>query len=503
MPKVPVPQIRVLNYNGEEIGMGFNSDTGLAIGTALDFDPPDPNTSQEATSDVQIVTSHESLMESINMSASAEGRYGFSQVSGKVKWSNDTGYNTTSTFVVARMVIQNLVNRGRNFRIKPAVEPLLSSNQDAFGEAFGDCFVRALFKGGEFYCVLRITSVDTTTQTSLAADLAADIQAGAASATFKLHLDEANKSERTKSEFFATYFQKGGAGAEQIGSTLSVAEVQQRLHNFPDAVKQNAFPYQTEVAAYDTVPIPVPTKEQQDDFLLCLQDADSQKLKFLELRNTLKLARDSPAFFDDLPATSVLQSAVDAYTSAANAAIAHAVKLSNGTINPPQLFDITKITPPIVLPSITLKKKTVPLTAIEKKYQDMGGDNNSILGVAVDQNELASSDGVGRFKRYQHGGIYWHPAVDSNAHVVYGAFYDAYQKFGAHEGRLGFPREDRKSTNFSGIIIIDQQFKFVGQFAGGDISQGPGINYTAQNPHLQDGNMFGVYVAIEGVTTPE
>lgn len=33
---VPIQQIRRIEFNDEEIGMGFNSDTGLAVGTGLE-----------------------------------------------------------------------------------------------------------------------------------------------------------------------------------------------------------------------------------------------------------------------------------------------------------------------------------------------------------------------------------------------------------------------------------------------------------------------------------
>lgn len=118
MAKVRVPQVRTLLFNNEEIGMGFNSDTGLAVGTALDFDVPTKEPGQEAHATAEFVTSHEALMESLNVSSQAQGRYGFSSGSAKVKFSKNTSYNSVSTFVVAKMVINNQITRGRNFRIK-------------------------------------------------------------------------------------------------------------------------------------------------------------------------------------------------------------------------------------------------------------------------------------------------------------------------------------------------------------------------------------------------
>ena len=90
----PLPQVRVLAYNGEDIGMGFNSDSGLAIGTALDFDEPSRLSGQEAKATAEIITTHESLMESLAVSAEAPGRYGLTSPTLKVDFSQGFGFST-------------------------------------------------------------------------------------------------------------------------------------------------------------------------------------------------------------------------------------------------------------------------------------------------------------------------------------------------------------------------------------------------------------------------
>src|SRR5215470_4949385 len=161
-PTRKVDQVRVLTYNGEEIGQGFNSDTGLPVGTALDFDLPTGDTSQDTFSDCTIVTTHEEVMDSIRMSFQADGRYGVVGAgSVKADFAKSTQFNSTSSFVVAKMVVGNLIRRGHNFRIRTgddSPKALLDSGQtDKFKTAFGDSFVRGLYTGGEFYAVIRIT----------------------------------------------------------------------------------------------------------------------------------------------------------------------------------------------------------------------------------------------------------------------------------------------------------------------------------------------------------
>ena len=363
-----VAQVRRLNYNGEDVGMGFNSDTGLAVGTALKFTTPAGVVSQEATADVRIVTSHQDLMSSLHMSAGLEGRYAFASASLKVDFAQKTQYNSSSTFVVAKMVVTNVVTRGQNFTLNPDQQHLLDSNQmDVFNRAFGDSFVRGHYTGGEFYAVMRITSVDSKTESNLAASLHGGLQSGVASVDFKADLDKANSHAETTSEFSVTFFQKGGLGADEIGTTLDIDDIKKRLKTFPNAVRDHPFPYFIEVATYDTIPLPLPTKEQQEDFLLAIADADEKKLKYLQAHNDCDFASEHPDYFFDPPTRPVLLTMSETYLQLANGAIDHAVRLSKGEIVPPRLFDPAKLVPPVSEPAIVLRKRDVGL---ERSFSD-------------------------------------------------------------------------------------------------------------------------------------
>lgn len=362
MANTPIAQVRRLNYNGEDIGMGFNSDTGLAVGAALDFEPPAGERSQEAEASVTIITSHEQLMESIHMSAELEGRYAFSTGGAKVDYSKNSSYNSSSTFILAKLVITNDVSRGKNFRLKPDLLHLLNAGQEeTFARAFGDSFVRAHYNGGEFYALMRITSVDSKTESHLSASLHAAVQGGVASLDFKASMEKANLNESTRSEFFVSFFQKGGSGAAEIGTTLDIDDIKKRLKDFPDAVKNHPFPYFIEVATYDTVPLPTPTKEQRESFLLALADTNQQKLKYIQARNDFQFAAEHPEFFFTPPPRAELLAAAGQYLQLMNAAIAHAVNLSNGRIDPPQTFDPSKLTPPLTVPDVQVRKRDVGL----------------------------------------------------------------------------------------------------------------------------------------------
>ncbi|RWP61176.1 MAG: hypothetical protein E5Y63_19380 [Mesorhizobium sp.] len=115
-----VAQIRRVIFNDEEIGMGFNSDTGLAVGTALEgfsigVNPAAPGA--EVVASISIINTHEELQKSLGMSLEAHGRYGFFSGSAKAEFAESARYNSTSTFLVARVVVENPLTRGKGFQV--------------------------------------------------------------------------------------------------------------------------------------------------------------------------------------------------------------------------------------------------------------------------------------------------------------------------------------------------------------------------------------------------
>jgi hypothetical protein len=370
-----VPQVRRIIFNDEEIGMGFNSESGLAVGTPIeDFTvQPNPGASgQEVTASIMIVNSHEELMENLGMSFEAQGRYGFFSGSAKAKFSENSNFNSTSAFLVARCIVENPMRRGRNFKISQDAKALLDANRFAeFRTAFGDSFVRGLQTGGEFYSVIRITSASVGKQVELAATLQAEANGLVAGGSFSTAFSQANSSSSTRSEFTATMYQKAGSGA-QIAPTVQISEVIDRFKKFPEIASNSAAAYETEVATYDTLPLPIPTPEEREDFLLALADAREKKLRFIQTRNDLDFALRNPSFFRDLPASEILSGASAVYTKLINAVMSHAIKLSRGQMTPPQLFDPRALSPPLVEPApIPLQRISPPPLAPQVQVPDL------------------------------------------------------------------------------------------------------------------------------------
>jgi hypothetical protein len=358
MPRL-IEQIRRLPYNSEEVGMGFNSDTGKAVGTALEFSPPVGGPGQTNLTEATIISSQHAFSSAMSMSMEVSGHYGMVSAGLKAEFQKESTFNSTSTFLLARSKLENQIKRGTHFRVNEVAQRLLQSNRfDDFQNAFGDSFVRGVFTGGEYYALIRMTSIDRTMQTRLALTLQAEINGGLAGGAFSAAYNQANRSSESRSEYHIKFYQRGGAGRE-ISATIDLDEMKARLREFPEAIRQHPFPYEIEVARYDTVPLPIPPKEQQENFLLALADADAQRLKYIQVRNDCAFAAEHPEFFISLPSVEVLLRATDLYTRALNAVIGHAIALTRGEVTPDRFFfNPAAAAPPLELPQIRLKRRT-------------------------------------------------------------------------------------------------------------------------------------------------
>jgi hypothetical protein len=371
MGKTPIAQIRELMAKNESIGMGFNSVSGLAVGTPFDVDniiiEADPSApGQTVTSTITLINTHDELMESVGLSVDAEGRYGFFSAALKAQFADESAYNSTSTFLLAKVLVQNPFTRGRNFGLTSDARGILAvpgTGLDTFQTAFGDSFVRGQQTGGEFFAVIRITSVSTSKERDLASTLEAEFNGLAASGSFQGEFSQANQEASTRSEFNAVMYQRAGTG-EEISPTLRVDEVLNRVKKFPTIVLAHPVAYETEVATYNTLPLPLPNPEEEADFALDLSDAQGKKLHYVQTKNDLEFARANPEFFENLPADEVLRNAIEVYTELANAVMQHGMDLATGRMNPPRLFDPGALDPPLAEPApITLTRVTPVLPA--------------------------------------------------------------------------------------------------------------------------------------------
>lgn len=83
----------------------------------------------------------------------------------------------------------------------------------------------------------------------------------------------------------------------------------------------------------------------------------------------------------------------------------------------------------------------VPQT-IGEKYRSLGSENG-FLGAPIIP-ESPAPDGVGRYRHYEHGSIYWSPST--GPHEVHGSIRDKWAALGWEQSFLGYPTSDQTRT---------------------------------------------------------
>jgi hypothetical protein len=336
------------------LGRGVNTLTGEFIGKALKVtNKEQATTGQEATFDVQIVETHDSLMQSLGLSIETSGRYGLFSAEGKFGLSEKSNFNAQSTFVVASCRVQNAFEMLDTFEILPEATRLLEQ-PDKWKTTYGTSFVRGLQTGGEFYIVFQTTSTSQETQNSLSVSFQAACQGLLASADFKMAYDESKQSTSQKTETSILMYQRAGQD-EQIGFISDIEGIIKRLRDFPAIARAHPAGYEVEVADYNTLALPEVNDEEIADREASLTDCARLRLKYMTRRNDIDFARENRVFFEELPPDDELSELWEKYSRAVAAVQLHAQKIAGRRI-PPIIFDLSALEPPLELPVINFKR---------------------------------------------------------------------------------------------------------------------------------------------------
>jgi hypothetical protein len=391
-------QILRVPFSDQQIGQGFNFETRENVGTALRVG----SIGEDAVANGQIVrasfnsvTTQESLMESLGLSASADVRYGLFAADAKVSFAQSHAVNSFSSFIAGRCEVQNATRHGNDFTLSPTAAAMVTAgNTRGFKAAFGDMFVRSLKTGGEFCVVARITSTSEEHQSKLAASLHAEYNGLAAGGTFQAAFDTAMKETGGRTEVMVFMSQAGGIGGQLSFTGPDATKILQRISDFPQIAHDHPVGYEAELATYDTLAFEAPSIEEVEARELVLADCLQQKLSFLRALSDLKFAQGSGGgvFFESLPSAAELGDMETQYRRALNGLMAHAIKVATGNMSPPQLF-VPEPRPPAIV--FTKRPASRGLTGIWEMVMDGGHESRWTFTPRGNEQFDAAEDGLG------------------------------------------------------------------------------------------------------------
>jgi uncharacterized protein with LGFP repeats len=88
------------------------------------------------------------------------------------------------------------------------------------------------------------------------------------------------------------------------------------------------------------------------------------------------------------------------------------------------------------------------MSEIDDKYDQLGGAGG-FLGQPTEP-ERPTPNGLGRYRHYQGGSIYWHQGFPFEAFVVYGLIRQKWSQMGWEQSPLGFPLSDEMPAGSAG-----------------------------------------------------
>jgi hypothetical protein len=288
---------------GMDYGMGVNLLNGQVAGKGVEpGDLKGGEGGQVVTYNMQLLNTMEELYSSIGISIESSGSYGLFSGDGKFKYSKEAKFNSQSTFLLARCVVQNPFTQAEEANIKlNAGELIKQGKTDVFQFRYGDGFVRGMLTGGEFFAVISITSSNRDEQNTIATSLQAKYGGFFASADVSASLDDQTKSKISKNEIRVSTYQRGGQGDQQ-GFTKDIEAVMARLQAFPSAVIHNPVPFEVQVANYQTLELPegpntIDIKAQKE----ALEDFARLHIKLMTVRNDIEFLQLHPDYFVNPP----------------------------------------------------------------------------------------------------------------------------------------------------------------------------------------------------------
>lgn len=328
-----------------------------------------------------LIQSYEDLQKSIDMEVEASGRYGLFSAEGKFKFVDQAKFNTQSTFLLTRVVVENAFKQCMEATLTDPARKLLADNKvDLFRQRFGDSYVRGIKDGGEYFALISITSSSLEEQHKIGVALRARYDGLVASGEVSGEFDEETKKMVQRSEINIFTFQRGGVD-EGLGFTGNTAEVIERLRDFPKIAKENPVPYFAQTADYVILDLPegsnpVDIQNQRE----VIEDCMKTRFKLLTIKNDLEFIQLHPDFFEEPPDSGKLSEWNAAITDQINLA----TKAASRAVNSPSDAKFLPLQLPVDLHLPIRKTHTTASVVIYRDANFQGTSQELALGARID-----------------------------------------------------------------------------------------------------------------------
>ncbi|USQ85840.1 hypothetical protein NFX46_20075 [Streptomyces phaeoluteigriseus] len=431
-------------------GMGVDSRMQQARGEAIAFDGvTDAQGGQNVTGNFTLITQQEQLTEALEISVSASIRYGLAQVSARMKFAEDYACNEASVYLLLHAQAENAPRHMTGARLTPTAEKAYRRAPEEFRRNFGDTYIDEIYSGGSLAILYIFHTRDESSRREISGSLQASIgnfmAGGDISGSFKSTVEQAT----IRSELEIKAFISGGRG---VVLPSSLDESVSLYRNFAVTVLNAGVPYRVTVKPWNEFPLPpgptwAETLARQDTIDTCGKNI----LAAIQQRSRIQYILDEPEQFID-PDLAELRNA----QGKLNALIGKWAQTA-GACNE----DISKCSlQGLELPAVPWPNRLETHDVLGAKIEEVRlHDSRAAVyfrpenfpGGRLDQVYDVDPNRAGRWRiSYDSegrpiGGVFW--CEGWGAHVVYGAIFRRYARFGHCQGPYSYPREDEETYN--------------------------------------------------------
>ncbi len=450
---------------GMRFGMGVDKSSELVRGEAIDFDRVDRETGgQNVDSTIKMIQSQESLQEELSISVNASFQLAFT-ASGdlKIKLAQSHVVNDFSVYMLFKAFVANPPASMVNPRLKGPAETIYKRNTEEFRQDFGDVYIDTIIGGGELFGLFIFETHDESSKSDLSADLNLSIgnflEGGAISAAFHKTIEKVSR----RANMTIRAIISGGSGLQNPQNLNDLAT----LHStFNQAVLKHPIDYQVTLKDFRFLPLP-PGPSFLEQFVRKddMEECGRRVIEAMKQRAQIEYILTHKDEFAN-PDETALKAALLRVDALIPKLGQQATKCANATTD-----DVDKECSLAGLESVVvnLPARLTASDPLAAKLADVRAHDSRAAASFLIENQPENVDidkrpGGGRFMIFKNntGGVFFRPDIDGgNAHVVYGAIFQAYLAQGHCEGQLGYPIEDENSETFA-APDRGQHFEFRG-----------------------------------------
>jgi hypothetical protein len=253
---------------------------------------------QEVVSHLLRVSDLESLHEALGVNVDAGGSYFGASADVKVGFAKECSISSYSLHVLIGVtVVDAFENFDAPVLVDEAADLIRLNNNTRFHERFGDVFIDGLRKGGEYFAVFEISSIDQATREDIAVKVEAAYNNPLLAAHLDVDVDHSKSTSSAQTEVRIHIYRNGAVST----TDLSLADILATARDFPPSVAGDlAAPFAVSLADYSTLDLPsdrfsfIDIQNQRD----VLAEHARKRFQFLKLLNDINYILLHPTEFD-------------------------------------------------------------------------------------------------------------------------------------------------------------------------------------------------------------